>query len=195
MPAMPSVPSLTPGCRWSVFITSASPNRAGALRISSAVILRAPISLLSTAGLSSRDVTTTSRSIVAPGADTGTTEGAASTCVFIFRAAFFLRVRITFLPFMRKAMPVSRNMASSTLRSSRLRASTVTLTPSSTSEEYTKFMPVCSMMRRNTEAAASSVACTVTFCAAQPSAMHAAMVRNTSRRLIPQRSFVCRVFH
>ena len=174
---MPSCPSDTPGCICNALITSLSPNRTGVFMISCAVSFLAPISAVSTAGASRRDVTTTSSSIF--GTTTlwlGNVGGA--TAAEGLRSCFFdlgFLLSMIFLPFISYLMSVSLKIMDSVCFKGLFFTLTDTRISFNSSDEYTKFFPVCSTMLRNTTEVGWFTALMVTFCAMHTALTHSIM--------------------
>ena len=195
IPAMPSCPSDTPGCICNALMTSLSPNKTGVFMISCAVSFFAPISAVSTAGASRRDVTTTSSSIfgtttlwLGKVGDVTATEGLRS-CFF----ALGLRLRRMFLPLISYSISESLKMIARVFFNGLFFTFTDTRISFSSSDEYTKFLPVCSTMLRNTTEAGWFTALIVTFCAMQTTLKHN-IIDNTNCFISQQLSFVSQVF-
>ena len=185
---MPSVPSTTPGCVCNALITSASPNNTGVLRTSLAVTFFAPISDVSTAGASRRDTTTTSSSIVGLiGGCTGIHCDVRTWLGFVFAGDFFTVFRLSMIlfPLILYSMSVPANISDSTCFKGLSFAFTDTFMSRSSSEEYTKFFPVCSTSDRNTLAAGRLFALTDTFCAPTPNAIAEKNTNKNRYRFIP----------
>ncbi len=188
---MPSCPSDTPGCICNALMTSLSPKSTGVFMISCAVSFLAPISAVSTAGASRRDTTTTSSSILGTlaeglGIAEAATESVGLRSLFL---DFGFRFRMMFLPLISYSIFEFLKIMERVCSKDLFLTFTDTRISLSSSEEYTKFFPVCSTILRNTTAVGWFTALTVRFCAMQMALTHSIMAK-TNCFISPSRSFL-----